>query len=150
MFKTSCCLLNKSSALAWLGQGRLGKNGTLVLKSMGGSPQAEWSPCRDRTYTHTCTYPKSVRARCHRRSLPLCPPSLHIQYSKRTLIDRHWHGRTLARFISRVVCTSCCSWGVILRSHILVVNIIYYDWSGNSSPMMLKLSKLYCRRLLAS
>ena len=41
---TSSWLQDKSSALAWLGQGRPSQSGTFVLKSTGGLAQVEWSP----------------------------------------------------------------------------------------------------------
>ena len=44
-FKPSLWLQNKSSVLAWPGQGRPGQSGTFVLKSTGGFKQVELSPC---------------------------------------------------------------------------------------------------------
>ena len=46
LVKTSHWLQNKSSTLAWPGQGRSGQNGTFVLMSTGGFGQHDVSPCR--------------------------------------------------------------------------------------------------------
>ena len=45
LWRTSCWRNYKSSVLAWPGQDRPGWNGTIILMSMGGSPQPDVSPC---------------------------------------------------------------------------------------------------------